>query len=422
LQKDFNPQVYLNRKIVMIKIPNSTGICTIWDWNNKKSKYQKREQGFKYYSYKKINNKQIAKNFKSLDEAKKWRESVNLVIKQNDTKVCFKEIKERFFEHIKQKVKVSTYDTYLSSSKYLKFFDEIPLADLSSSLIDNWLLDLKTSSVLEIQHKTRLSYRHEVALLSGILKYYGEYIAIEAYVTPMKKRHYDDCIVNKEKYHIAKNKNSQKYLSESQLSSFLNELENQSSDSSDFVYTVLGYFLSFTGCRVGEACALSWSDINFETKSAKISKSVMWPRKKGTELKISNLTKNGEERVIPLMDLLIEKLNMLKGSNSRPFGLIFSFNGIEPLKYRAIQVRFNRAFKEVGIEWRSCHILRHTFATMFMNLTGMEKSLQGILGHKTPKMTNHYAKLTDHIREQGMNEFQEAISSNKILKFSRPAV
>ena len=238
---------------------------------------------------------------------------------------------------------------------------------------------------------------------------------------PIKKRHLEDCIVDHEKYQLAKNRNSKKYLTDIQLKSFLEQLEKNCETNEGSVYSILGYFLAFTGCRVAEACALTWQDINLISKGASISRSVMWPRRKGTELCISNLTKSGENRIVPLMDVIIEKLNLLKQESKREMGLVFSLDGFTPLGYRSIQYQFNKALKGAGIDWRSCHIFRHTFATMFMTLTGREKSLQGILGHKTSKMTDHYAKLTDQLREQGMVEFEGAISSGKVLYFKRPA-
>lgn len=76
-------------------------------------------------------------------------------------------------------------------------------------------------------------------------------------------------------------------------------------------------FLLYTGCRVGEALALRWSDIDFETRTAKIYKTVARindrskSKNKTIEI-VSNSTKTGVARTIYLSDMAIAALRDLQ--------------------------------------------------------------------------------------------------------------
>lgn len=62
-----------------------------------------------------------------------------------------------------------------------------------------------------------------------------------------------------------------------------------------------------------------------------------------------------------------------------------------------------------GVNHKSTHIMRHSFATHFMETTKDPIALKGILGHSTMKMTDKYAKVTDRTVFDGMTKFKNAI-------------
>ena len=84
----------------------------------------------------------------------------------------------------------------------------------------------------------------------------------------------------------------------------------------------------------------------------------------------------------------------------RSKGLVFSEDGLNPAPYRVIQHYYDKAFLSAGLKWRSTHILRHTFATDFLEKTGNKLALQGLLGHSSSRQTDHYAKITDSVIKQ----------------------
>jgi integrase len=62
-----------------------------------------------------------------------------------------------------------------------------------------------------------------------------------------------------------------------------------------------------------------------------------------------------------------------------------------PLNADVIQYNFRRACKKAGIEDLHFHDLRHTFATRLIQAGVDLYTVQRLLGHKTPKMTQRYA-------------------------------
>jgi integrase len=188
------------------------------------------------------------------------------------------EVKNEYFFHIKDKLKISTINTYESKSKHLKFFEPLPINQINAVAIDQWLKNLKDPAYLKSQHSTRLSYQHELEVLSCILNYYGEYLADDGYFSPIKKRHYQDAIIDHVRYQQAKNKAKKKYMTGAQIEIFLGAIKLlcPSTVMRLFVYQLLAFILVRCGPRVGEACALNLSDVDSLTGETRIEKSVMW--------------------------------------------------------------------------------------------------------------------------------------------------
>lgn len=73
----------------------------------------------------------------------------------------------------------------------------------------------------------------------------------------------------------------------------------------------------------------------------------------------------------------------------------------KPLYIRSYQRSFDLLLKELHIEHKGFHSLRHTFATRAIECGMDVKTLSGILGHKNPTITlNRYAhSMMDHKKE-----------------------
>jgi len=135
-------------------------------------------------------------------------------------------------------------------------------------------------------------------------------------------------------------------------------------------------FISLTGCRVSEACALSIEDINYEKKTIAINKSYNRFLKKITAPKTAH-----SYRVIPLFSRAEEIINEyieLYGNKDVIFHKIKSENLTNTLKYYA------RKFGLVGL---TPHSLRHYFSTLCREASIDEKVVQKWMGHSSVLMT-----------------------------------
>lgn len=158
----------------------------------------------------------------------------------------------------------------------------------------------------------------------------------------------------------------------------------------DFNSQKIGILLSlYMGLRLGEICALKWSDINFDIETLSITKTIQ--RIKNTDKNQPNKTniiidspKSAKSvREIPIPSFLLQILKDNKSSLDT-YILTGTKKYIEPRLYQTI---FKRYLTEAGIQTYNFHTLRHTFATRAIEQDFDIKSLSEILGHSSVKFT-----------------------------------
>ena len=139
-----------------------------------------------------------------------------------------------------------------------------------------------------------------------------------------------------------------------------------------------------TGLRLGEVCALRWSDIDYEAKMLTINQTVQRVTQEGKSLLLLQSPKtDASRRAIPLTAEIISMLQ----NRQKQHGKEYVFGSHKPLEPRTLQYRFVAILKKCNIRKRNFHILRHTFASRFVALGGDVKSLSEILGHSNVRTT-----------------------------------
>lgn len=160
------------------------------------------------------------------------------------------------------------------------------------------------------------------------------------------------------------------------------EMEVQVVKSSDWL---LPFFLLYTGCRRGEALAVTYEDIDFKNKTILINKAVGFENNR--PFIKSPKTKTGV-RQIPLLSPLENRLD----KNGK--GLLFPYNGGLYIE-TAITNRWKQWQQQYGVSV-TMHQLRHMYATILYDAKVEEKDAQSLLGHSTIAMTKD---VYTHIRE-----------------------
>lgn len=146
-----------------------------------------------------------------------------------------------------------------------------------------------------------------------------------------------------------------------------------------------------TGIRIGEVCALRWSDISLEDRTISIHetmqrlKDVGGVRTKKTKVVVSSPKSTMSKRVIPLNDSMAELCRKCRVDNTSAYVLTGHENRyMEP---RTLQYRLRKYVTECGLVGVHFHTLRHSFATRCVEVGFEIKSLSEILGHSSPKIT-----------------------------------
>ena len=132
----------------------------------------------------------------------------------------------------------------------------------------------------------------------------------------------------------------------------------------------------YTGMRRGELLNLQWKDVNFEKEFIHIRS-----------------PKGGQSQNIPMNDLAKGLLH-----NHERTGSAYVFPGQNGKRRTDTSVQTRKIKKSAGLpdEFRALHGLRHVFASTLASSGQVDMyTLQKMMTHKSPQMTQRYAHLRD---------------------------
>ena len=160
-----------------------------------------------------------------------------------------------------------------------------------------------------------------------------------------------------------------------------------------------------TGIRLGEVCALQWSDISLTERKLHIRQTVQRIRMDAggtgakTRIVITSPKSDSSTRVIPLPDSMCAVLSKLGPSK----GFLLTGDEEHVMEPRAMQRHFKRVLEDCGIADANFHALRHTFATRGVEAGFDAKCLSSILGHSSIAMTlGRYVHPTMEMKRRNM--------------------
>ncbi|WP_311765939.1 site-specific integrase [Clostridioides difficile] len=146
------------------------------------------------------------------------------------------------------------------------------------------------------------------------------------------------------------------------------------------------WLLFMTGLRFGEACALQWSDIDFETGVLNISKNLYY--KSLEKYKFVEPKTKASIRQIVLDEDTLNELSIWKNIQQKVVktGFILSYNGTPSNKHtipRAIEKYSSMA----GVHRIKVHALRHSHASLLISLGENPLIIKDRLGHEDIETT-----------------------------------
>lgn len=164
------------------------------------------------------------------------------------------------------------------------------------------------------------------------------------------------------------------------------------------------YLALHSGMRIGEICALRWSDIDFTSCQLFVRSTVI--RNKEGQSSIAPPKSETSKRSIPLTKQLTKLLAAEHERSSSEF-VFSSPRKAAFLEPRTLQYRFQAVLRRLGIPNITFHALRHTFATRWIEYGMDVKSLSEVLGHAGVQITlDIYVHSSDKLKREAIEKLE----------------
>ena len=186
-----------------------------------------------------------------------------------------------------------------------------------------------------------------------------------------------------------KSKTKIKHFTDSELKQFFEYLDSLDQTRFKNLFHVTLYkFLLATGCRINEALALEWSDIDLDNAVVHITKTLNY------RLEINSPKSKSSYRDIDIDPKTVSMMKQYKHRQTkeawilgRTEKVVFSDFIHEYPNNRTLQARLKIHFKLAQVPDIGFHGFRHTHASLLLNAGIPYKELQHRLGHSTLSMT-----------------------------------
>ncbi|MGX2944183.1 tyrosine-type recombinase/integrase [Enterococcus alishanensis] len=185
-------------------------------------------------------------------------------------------------------------------------------------------------------------------------------------------------------------------------------------------YYALFTLLSHTGLRLGEALALEWSDINFETKMLSISKNLAYDDHNNAV--ITTPKSESSKRIIKMDAITVDVLKRHKVNKNecilkypsylapKNINQIFSNENGNYLRHSVVRDFFAVSCKRAKVPVLSPHALRHSHAVHLLESGATLKYVSSRLGHKTISITaDTYLHITQKIENDALDLYEKYI-------------
>ena len=193
-------------------------------------------------------------------------------------------------------------------------------------------------------------------------------------------------------------------------------LEKVLRNSNDHSLCIAVLLALYTGLRIGEICGLRWEDLDAESRTLRVSRTVLRIRNlnpeshERTKLVVQKPKSSQSKRSIPIPVFLFSEMDRERKPDS-----YYVLTGTEnPTEPRNLQKRLHTFLKHHGMQGYSFHSLRHTFATRCIECGMDVKSLSEIMGHAAVSTTMQmYVHPSMDTKREQINKMESWMLNNR---------
>jgi integrase len=175
--------------------------------------------------------------------------------------------------------------------------------------------------------------------------------------------------------------------------------------TSELKFKTLFMMAALTGMRQGELFGLQWSDIDWTAKQVHVNRTFNHGRFYEPKTRSS-------KRKIDLAPQMVTKLKEWKlACPSSEVGLVFSNGAGKALSpINTVKREFEPALRRAGLPRVRFHDLRHSYASIQIELGENPKYIQHQMGHSSIKVTlDTYGHLLNSVNREAANRLGDAI-------------
>ncbi|HEM2911181.1 TPA: site-specific integrase [Streptococcus suis] len=326
-------------------------------------------------------------------------------VKDKPTITTYKELVKVWWDSYKNTVKPNTRQSMdgLVRVHLLPVFGDYKLSKLTTPIIqqqvNKWADKANTGQKGAFTNYSLLHNMNKRILKYGVSMQVITYNPANDVIVPRKQQ---------------KEKAGVKYLDNKELKQFLDYLDTLDQSNYENLFDVVLYkTLLATGCRIGEALALEWSDIDLDNGIVSINKTL------NRFQEINSPKSSAGYRDIPIDNATLLMLKQYKNRQQvqswqlgRSETVVFSVF-TEKYAYACnLRQRLNKHFKAAGVTNVSFHGFRHTHTTMMLYAQVSTKDVQYRLGHSNLMMTeNVYWHTNQENAKKAVSNYETAINS-----------
>ena len=317
----------------------------------------------------------------------------------------YEEVAQLWWESYQHTVKPNTQDSVkrLLSNHVIPLFGSYKLDKLTAPIIQRIVNQLALRANKR-EEGAFLHYDKIHALNKRILQYAVTMQIID--INPAR-----EAILPRK---IKKGRNKVKHFNNLELKQFLSYLEEANLAIYRNIYEITLYkFLLATGCRINEALALHWSDIDLHNATVNITKTLNHLGEiNSPKSEASYRTIDIDPQTIKVLKVYQKRQRQEAWKLGRTETVVFSDFIHKYPNNKTLATRLNTRFKHAGVPNIGFHGFRHTHASLLLNSGIPYKELQHRLGHSTLAMTmDTYSHLSKEKEKTAVSFYEKAVSS-----------